>query len=87
MSVLSPQEIAELNHKLIEKGDKVVREEPLANGVYGTEVRKRIVEQWLEECEREQLETRFQHELQHRDQMFQERMQTEETRFSSPVGG
>lgn len=83
MTILSSEQIAALKQKLSEKGDKTVREE-LANGNYG-EPRKKIVENWLEEFEREKLEARFQQELKQRDQIFREQMQTEETRFKAQL--
>lgn len=83
MTILSAAQINELKQKLAEKGEKAVREE-LANGIYG-EARKKIVENWLEEFEREKLETRFQQELQQRDQIFHEKMQKEEARFQAQL--
>lgn len=83
MTILSSEQIAELKQKLSEKGDKVVREE-LANGIYG-EGKKKIVENWLEEFEKEKLEARFQQELKQREQIFHEKMQKEEKRFQAQL--
>lgn len=83
MTILTPQQIAEFKQKLATKGEKVVREE-LANHIYG-ETNKRIVENWLEEIEKEQIESRFQQELERRDKIFQEQMQREEVRFQAQL--